>query len=877
MSLFTDVTERLRAIVFRRRLERELEEELRDHLERETEARARAGSADPRREALLALGGVEHVKEEVREARGVLGLEELVADTRYALRALRRNPGFALTVVAVLGIAIGAATSVFVVVHRVLLAELPYPEPGRLVRVDQQYGGTDFSGTLSVVDIQAVEEQQRTLEVFGAVRPSSVTMAGGGSPERIGVGRATSGFFRALGVRAAHGRLLEPRDDAPDAPPVVVVSHALAERALGGASMATGKSVTLDGVSHVVVGVLEPGRDELAGLSAQAWPVLQLETPPRRGPFGYRGVGRIGEGVTLDQARRDLAGISERIFPIWQASFQDSTATLLPVPLRDAVVGRSGSQIGLFAGAVALVLLLAVANVATLMLVRVSAREHELAVRMALGAGRRRVARLIVTECLVLTSLAALVALGVAWACVGVVHAVAPNLPRLAEVRLDRAGVVFALAVALASGLAVGLGPVAAAFARRAGPLSRLAGMGGRSGPGRRANRVRGAMVVAEFALALPLLVTAGLLLNSFLRLQRVDVGFDPAGVYALTVALPSSRYPDDASVESFWRLAEARIEESPGIAAAGLAGSLPPDNFGDVNNFDLLDKPVPPGTSQPMSPWGGATRGFFDALGVPLLEGRWFTLADSAAGAPVVLVSRGWAARFYPDESAVGKQLYGGGCTTCSPTTIVGVVGDIQYRGLTGETDAVYAPLGQYGAGTMNLVVRSRMGPAETFRTLRAAVASLDPELAPAEVVMTDRFDQALGDPRRWMAVVGAFAAAGVLLAALGIFGLMAYSVRQQQREMGVRLALGAAPGGLTRFVVARGMRYALAGTVIGLAIAVLATRWVESLLFGVGAGDPLTLALAVVALLAVGALACLVPGIRAARIRPVEALSVG
>src|SRR5256712_615162 len=684
MNPIPDFIERCKALFFRDRLERELEEELRHHRVLDEAA------------GIPPLQQTEQVKEAVRDARGVRPLEELIADTRYACRALRRSGGFTLTVVATLGIGIGAATAVFIVVNRILLAGLPYPDPERLVRICQQYSPTN-RGTISVVDILAIRDQQRSFAAFGAVRLAGVSIVGARGPERVGAGRVTSGFFKALRVTPRFGRLLEPADDIPGAPRVVVVSYAFAERALGGAAVAVGKVVPIDAVSHTVVGVLEPGRNELAGLPFPIWPVLQLATPSRRGPFGYRGVARIAAGVTLDDAARDLAGISERIFPLWAGGFQDSNARLTPVPLREAIVGYANGQIGLFAGAVALVLLLAAPNVGTHGLVRSSPREHELSVAAALRAGRRRPPRL----------------------------AVAERTPA-------------------------------------------------------------------------PALVGAGFLLNSFLRLQRVDPGFDPSGVYGLAVSLPAGRYSTPADVKTFWRRVEARAAEADGVTAAGLAGSLPPDNFGDVNNFDLLDKPVPAGTAQHLAPWSAVSPGFFAAMGIPLLDGRLITPGDSATAPPVVVVSRAWAATYYPKESPIGKQLYSGGCTSCPPTTVIGVVGDVPYRGLAGEADAVYAPVGADSQDvdlSLNLVVRSRIGAAATFRALRSALGALDPQVAAVEVVMSERLRAALGDPRRWTVVVGAFAAAGVLLAALGVFGLMSYVVRQRPAARGARPAPSPAP----------------------------------------------------------------------------------
>lgn len=873
MSLFTELRERFRAIAQRDRMEHELEEELRFHLERETEARRRAGSRDPERDARLALGNIESVKEHVRDARGVRALDELVDDTRFALRALRRNRGFTLAVVVVLGLAIGAATAVYVVVDRVLLAEFPFRDPQRLVRVDMHHG-SGATGTISVVDIQAVAGHARSFEAFGAVRWTAISVSGVATPEQITLGRAQAGFFHALDVRAAHGRLIEPRDEALSAPAVLVLTNEQAVSMFGGAARALGRPVTLDGVVHTVVGVLERDRPGLAGPRTQAWSALQLQTPERRGPFGYRAVARLRPDVSLEQAEQELATLSERIFPMWQSGFSDRNARLVPVPLREALVGQARAPLGLFAGAVALVLLAAIANVATLLLVRAMAREHELAVREALGAGLGRLSRLIVTECLVLAGLAAVLATGVAALGIRFAPALAPNLPRIGTTQMSLTAVAVALGLSLAAGLLVSLAPLSVAARRGSSAAARLAGSGTRSSSGRSATTARSALIVAEFAIAFPLLVGAGLLANSFLRLSNMDLGFDPNGVYALEVTIAGPRYEKDEARLAFWRRLEARAAEEPGITGAGLATSLPPDNFGDVNNFNLLDKLVPPGGSEPVAPWVPASPGYFPVLGVKLFEGRWFSPIDTGE-APVAIVSRAWAAKYYPRASAVGKRFYSGGCTTCDPTTIVGVVDDVQYRGLAAEADGVYVPLTQGPPNYSHLVVRSRFGPAETFRALRSALAAVDPEVAPVEVDLAERVREALGDPRRWSIIVGGFAVMSVLLAALGVFGLMSYVVRQRERELAIRLAVGASPRSLTQLVLRRGVRYAAIGVALGSLLAVLQSRWLGSLLFGVEPIDPGTLVIAAAAMLAVASAACWIPALRAARIRPREALA--
>jgi putative ABC transport system permease protein len=873
VSFAADLAERLRALLFRARQERELDEELRFHVERETAERVRHGAepATARREALVAFGGLERTKDEVREARGIQTLHDLGSDVRYALHALGRNPAFTLTAVLVLGLGIGAATTVFSVVRSVLITDLPYPDAGQLVRIFEHNATTNIF-PLSVVDTKAVHDLQTSFEAIGAASYHSAALSGAGAPERIDVTWAQAGYFRSLGIMAAAGRLIEPRDEDPAAPRVVVVSHTLAARSLGGDAAALGKSITLDGVSHTVVGVLPVGLEELAGRRADAWPVLRLQAPTRRGPFYLRVVARLKPGTSLDAAERDLAAISARIFPAWESSFHDRTATLAPYPLRQVIVGDADAQVGLFGAAVVLAFLIALANVATLMLVRASAREQELAVRAALGATRRRLARLLVTESLVVTALAGAAGLVLAALAVRALPSLAPTLPRVREVTLGAAGLLFAVLLAAASGVLIGVTPVASVLTRRAGPLH--AGSV-RTGANRRADAVRGALVTAEFALALPLLLGAGVLLNSLLRLQGVDPGYDATGVFAVSIALPNARYPDPPSVRRFLDLALLRAQETPGVTAAGFTTSLPPDNGGDVNNFDLPDHPVPAGGAQPVVPWSAVTPGFFAALKVPLVEGRLFTSGDTNDAPPVIVVSRAWAAHWFRGESAVGRRIISGGCTSCPPTTIVGVVGDVKYLGLASNGEGAYEPVAQALPTNVQLLVRGNAPPDDVFPRVRTAVAALDPELPLELETMSARLDRGLADPRRWTTLLAAFAATAALLAALGIFGLMSYVVRQRRREFGVRLALGAEPVAVTRLVLARGLRLAAWGIGAGVVLSFAGARWLRSLLFGVGPTDPATLALAALTLLGTAALACWVPGRRAARIRPLEAMA--
>lgn len=871
MSIFTDFAERVRALVFPGRRDRELADEFTFHVEREVEERIRHGlpPEEARRAALLAFGGKEQFKEEVRDASGIRPFTDLRADFQYALRALRRNAGFSTAVVLVLGLGIGASTAVFSVVDAVLLSQLPYPAADRLVRVFQQSSPTNTWG-LSVVDVMAITEQQKSFEAFGAARGGVAALSGVGRPQQIQIARATSGFFEALQIVPAQGRLIQQADEAASAPPVVVVSYGLAERALGGARQAVGRSLALDGISHTVIGVLAPGVGELGGIRAVAWPAFTLATPTRRGPFGITGIGRLRTGGTLESAEEDLAGISDRIFPLWAAGFQDQTAKFIPLPLRETIVGRANQGIGLFAAAVGLVLLIAVANVTTLTLVRAAARERELAVRAALGATRKRLAQLVITESLVLTLLAGVLALVVAAIALRITGKLVPNLPRLLEVGLEARAVGFAFAAAVVSGVVMGVAPVSQVS--DGGSASSLRS-DARAGSSRKSHAIRSVLVVTEFALALPLLLGAALLLNSFVRIQQVDPGFDPVGVSSVTLSLPSVRYPDLPARQAFWNKAAIRIREIPGVLDAGFSTGLPPDTQGDVNNFNLVAHPVPEGSSEHVAPWSWVSPGYFEALKVPLLDGRFLTDADTAL--PVAVVSRAWAEKYFPRERVIGQQMVAGGCTECPPTIVVGIAGDIKYQGLTGSGEAVYEPLVQFGAQTASLVVRTRDNDDRILAQVNDAISSLDPDLPITLAPLRDRLDAWLAAPRRMATVIASFAAAALLLAALGVFGLMSFVVRQRRREIGVRLALGAQPAQVTRMIVARGMRLAVLGGGIGVALAVAELRWVRTLLFEVEPGDPATMVATAIVLLLTAVIACWLPGRRAARIKPIEAIS--
>jgi len=397
----------------------------------------------------------------------------------------------------------------------------------------------------------------------------------------------------------------------------------------------------------------------------------------------------------------------------------------------------------------------------------------------------------------------------------------------------------------------------------------------------RRSQAIRGAFVVAEIALSLPLLAIAGLLLNSFLRLSRVDPGFDPREILTLRLQLPSSRYANDTTISGYWAHAIPRVKQVAGVVDVGLGSSIPPDDQGwSNNNFDLVDRPVPSGTAQPTSAWPSVTSEYFAALGVPLLEGRLFTPGDTASGdsvsvPPVVVVSRTWARHYFPDGTAVGRRLISGGCTSCPFTTVVGIVGDIKYEGLSGRADAVYSPATEGWSQDMTLFVRTAGPPAEVLDRVRAALRSVDPDVPLDDTApMEDRVYRSVAQPRNWMVLLSGFATTALLLAGVGIFGMLSYTVRARRREIGVRMALGARQPAVVGMIVRRGMRHALLGTAFGLAAALAGTRALHSTLFDLSTTDPLTLAAVTLLLLGVALIACWLPARQAAAIDPVEAI---
>ncbi len=856
---------RIQALVRRDAIDRDVDEEMRLHVALEAEEIARREGVSPdeaRRRALVAFGGLTRFQEEHRDVRGVRWLEQTMRELRQATRSLLRSPGFTLSAVGVLALGIGSTTAVFSAVNAVLRN----PNHDDLAVIF-------FRGfpSLSTADYRGIEEQQRSFSAVGAMRGGEAAFRATGEPERVRVARVTSGFFRVLGVIPAAGRLIEQRDEPVGADRIVVLSHALASRALGGPAAAVGQRVTLDGFSHTVVGVLPPS-SELLTTRADAWPALQLAAPTRRGPFGMLVVARLTTGTTFESATRDVVGISERVAAQWTPSWTDRTARFEAVPIRTAALATSSRMLRIFGAAVGLVLLIGVANVASLMLVRAIGRSREVSLRAVLGASRMQLVRMFVAESALLCAAGAAAGILVGWLGLRALIALGPPMPGLTAGSLDDRAVLFAIALAVTAGLIVATYPAVMLLRKGHVGLS----VGDRAiGGGRGTRALRSAFVVAQFALALPLLAVSGLLLLSFVRMQRVDPGFEPSNVLTVRVSLPTGQYGDSAAIAAYWARALPRIGQLGGVREFGVGSSMPPDDFGSSNdNFNLIDRPVPPGTPEPNGPWPSVDAGYFAALGVRLLEGRMFTPADTGPG-PAVLVSRSWVRKHYPRESALGKTMVRGGCLECVPSTIVGVVDDVRYSGLAGPLDAMYSPVTENWPRTAFLYIRTATSPSELIAPVRDALRSVDPTVPIDDVAsMEERLYAAVAQPRQWATLLGTFAAAALGLAAVGVFGMLSYMVSTRRREIGVRMAVGAQPRRIVRMVVGSGLMHAVVGSALGLAAALVGTRALTSVLYDVSPGDPATLGLATLALLAVALVACWLPARRAAAINPVEAI---
>jgi putative ABC transport system permease protein len=796
----------------------------------------------------------------------------MIADIRFALRGLRRSPGFTIAALLTLGLGIGANAAMFSVVHAVLIRPLSVAEPGRLVRLGQTKG--ELHTNVSPANFVDWRDRSRTLEGMSAWSLAGVNLRSEGNAERVRVAFVSPSLLPLLGIRPPKGRAFSEKEAQPGSDRVVLLSHGYWRTHLGGDPAAVGRSLQVNGAPYTIVGIL-PERVDFPPLRrAEIWGPLALDARDlgSRGSKWLSAVARTRPGVSLETARAEMAEISRDLAQAYP-DFNKGWSSEI-VPLKPDLVGGARPMLLLLFGAAGFVLLIACANVANLLLARANRRRREIAIRVALGASRARMLRQLLTESLVLAFGGAAVGLlAAAWIVQAAAVPVASVLPRAAG-GIEPAVVLFAVLVAAAASVVFGLAPAWQATSRRVdaalrGPGGRVAG----------AHRTTAAFVAAEVALCLMLLTGAGLLLRSLARLSEVTPGFDARDLLAMNLNLPNAQYPDPATWARFFEDVRARTGAAPGIESASFISHLPvsSDDFG--NGFTIEGRPMARGDEY-TAEMRWVSPNYFDALRIPLRAGRFLGAGDRDGAPLAVVVNDTFARQFFPAEDAVGRRLLIGFCrdsANCPPVfQVVGVVGDVHDGPLDARpSPQMYVTEAQLPMSYTTLLVRTRMPATAAAAAVRNAVGALDPSIAVWDVrAMDDVIDQSSGSRKFLVGLLSAFAVLALVLAAVGVAGVMAFSVSERTREIAIRMALGARRQDVMSEVLRRALRLTAAGIVAGGALSLAATRVLRKLLFEVSPTDPLVLASAAAVLIAVAAAAAYWPARRAAGVEPLTVL---
>ncbi|HEY3739087.1 MAG TPA: ABC transporter permease [Bryobacteraceae bacterium] len=875
MGLLGRITNFSRNLFSRRKLDHDLDEELQSYVDLAADAKHDRGlsTEDARRAALVELGGAEQVKKEIRGARAGQLFLELLQDLRYGFRTLRHNLSFTLTAVCVLALGIGANATIFSVAYGILGRPLPYADADRVAVVYMHYFPRDFEfGTLCIRDFLTWRDNDRSFEQPSLFHTARMDLGGTEAvPQQVRGASVTAGFFPTLGVQPLLGRTFAPGEDKAGSTSLTVLSEAIWRSRYASSPSVIGRAVTVNGTSSTVIGVM-PASFQFPRRDIEVWVNLPLNPPTRYGPWFYRGVARLKPGVTLAQAQQEINNIA----PIMMREYPYYKKLTLPIlSLRDSLLGSSRPAILILAATVGMVLLIALVNVANLMMARATVREREMALRLSLGAGRGRLIRQLLTESTLLAMAGGAAGLALAWVGIHLIRVSNPgNLPLVESVQLDGVVVAFTVFVSMAAGILFGLAPALTCARTDLNATIQESGRTGASSS-RSTGRLRAALVIAEITVSLMLLIGAGLLLRSFVNLQRVTGGFSapPSRILSVLISPGNRKYNDPATGIAFYNQVLERARHVQGVESAVLTDSLPPDRQGDADTFSLEGQTLPPGEINAIISSPTIGPGFFHTFGIPIIQGREFDAHDNLKSRPVAIVSEGFVKRYFPDGNGIGKRIRQ---SDVNWMEIVGVVGNVKYLGLTADTDsAYYKPFLQNFDPRMALVVRTSVDAASLGETLRNEIQSIDPGVTLAQIgTMEQTLALSVSQPRFDTMLLGLFAAIAMLLAAVGIYGLIAYSVVQRTHEIGVRVALGAARSDVVRGVVRQGAVLAGIGIAFGLAGSLALSRLLENLLFGVGATDWLTFAAAPLGILFVVLLATLVPALRASRISPVEAL---
>ncbi len=876
----------VKALFVSKRMERELDDEIRFHLQRETEENVRRGMAPEaaRTEALRKFGGVEKTKEELRDADRARLLETVVQDVRYGLRSLRKNPGYATAAVLTLALGIGANTAIFSVVHGVLLQSLPYGGGDRLVRIQVDAPGAGIAdGRFSPLEIADLQNLNHTLDGIAEYHSMWFVLLGKEEPERIQTGVVSADFFDVLGVKPILGRTFAKGEDQHGAEAVLVLSHDYWMRSFGGDRKVIGRVFTMNDRPHTVIGVLPPipgypdANDVYMPISAcpfRSDPMMESN----RDAGMLRAFGRLKSGTTMAAAAKDLQDVATRMAEDHPESYPASVRLALsPVSLRNELTRQARPTFLMLTATVGLVLLIACANVANLTLSRLVRREREMALRSALGAGRARLARQLLTESVVVAVLGGL--LGLAVAAAGrkmLVLFAARFTPRAAEISVDGPVLFFTLGVSLVAGIGLGLIP---ALSARRSLVSAL--QNGRdpaaTAPGRL--RMRNVLIVGQVAVSFVLLAGAGLMLRTLWKLQQIDPGYKTERVLTSRLDLNFTRYREREKQLDFLDRLLTKLSAEPGVVSAALAGRFPLAEGGPSNGrFRLEGQQAAKPESLPRADFQRVSADYFRTIGVPVLRGRGLTAADRTNAPDAAVINKTMAAHVFPGEDPIGRRL---GVDGNAPgeirwLTIVGVSGDVRQFGLAKlPIDQVYLSILQFPGLSTACLVRTTSDPMALTRTVRDAVHSIGPE-QPVDRFRTleEMHASALDMPRLTAVLLAAFAGLALIITATGIAGVIGFTVGQRRQEFGIRMALGALPGGVVRMVLGQGMRLVALGLLIGMAGAFALSRLFSGLLYETAPSDPATYLAVAFVLGLVAAVACFVPARSATTVDPMVAL---